>query len=116
MINWIYFFHAWGFQPKFAAIADIHGCDSCRAMWLTGFAEEDRPKASEAMQLFKEANRMLNELDTAYQTHGVVNIMDAQSHSDINTGHLLSILLFVDAKAENACCSAADHLRRHWHP
>ena len=42
-INWIYFFHAWGFQPKFAAIADIHGCDSCRAMWLTGFAEEDRP-------------------------------------------------------------------------
>ena len=23
-INWIYFFHAWGFQPKFAAIADIH--------------------------------------------------------------------------------------------
>lgn len=62
-INWIYFFHAWSFQPKFAAIADIHGCDSCRAMWLTGFAEEDRPKASEAMQLFKEANRMLNELD-----------------------------------------------------
>ena len=51
-INWIYFFHAWGFQPKFAAIADIHGCDSCRAMWLTGFAEEGRPKASEAMQLF----------------------------------------------------------------
>ena len=57
-INWIYFFHAWGFQPKFAAIADIHGCDSCRAMWLTSFTEEDRPKASEAMQLFKEANRI----------------------------------------------------------
>ena len=38
-INWIYFFHAWGFQPKFAAIADIHGCDSCRAMWLTSFTE-----------------------------------------------------------------------------
>ena len=36
-INWIYFFHAWGFQPKYAAIADIHGCDSCRAMWLAGF-------------------------------------------------------------------------------
>ena len=81
-INWIYFFHAWGFQPKFAAIADIHGCDSCRAMWLTGFAEEDRPKASEAMQLFKEANRMLNELDAAYQTHGVVNIMDANADGD----------------------------------
>ena len=33
-INWIYFFHAWGFQPRYAAIADIHGCDSCRAYWL----------------------------------------------------------------------------------
>ena len=51
-------------------------------MWLTGFAEEDRPKASEAMQLFKEANRMLNELDTAYKTHGVVNIMDANADGD----------------------------------
>ena len=34
-INWIYFFHAWGFQPRFAAIANIHGCDVCRASWLT---------------------------------------------------------------------------------
>ena len=54
-INWIYFFHAWGFQPKFAAIADI---------------------------LFKEANRMLNQLDAVYQTHGVVNIMDANADGD----------------------------------
>ena len=51
-------------------------------MWLTGFAEEDRPKASEAMQLFKEANRMLNQLDAVYQTHGVVNIMDANADGD----------------------------------
>ena len=50
-INWIYFFHAWGFQPRFAAIANIHGCDACRASWLTTFPEEERNKASEAMQL-----------------------------------------------------------------
>ena len=31
-INWIYFFHAWGFQPRFAAIANIHGCDVCRRL------------------------------------------------------------------------------------
>ena len=59
-INWIYFFHAWGFQPKFAAIANIHGCDSCRAMWLAAFPQEERSKAAEAMQLFKEAGRVLN--------------------------------------------------------
>lgn len=81
-INWIYFFHAWGFQPKFAAIADIHGCDACRAVWLASFPEEDRPKASEAMQLLKEANRMLDKLDAEYQTHGVFRLMDANSEED----------------------------------
>lgn len=39
-INWIYFFHAWGFQPRFAAIANIHGCDACRASWLTTFRKK----------------------------------------------------------------------------
>lgn len=40
-INWIYFFHAWGFQPRFAAIANIHGCDACRASWLTTFRKKN---------------------------------------------------------------------------
>ena len=44
-INWIYFFHAWGFQPRFAAIANIHECEACRAGWLSTFKEEERPKA-----------------------------------------------------------------------
>ena len=38
-INWIYFFHAWGFPPRFAAISRIHGCDACRAGWLAEFPE-----------------------------------------------------------------------------
>lgn len=81
-INWIYFFHAWGLQPRFAAIADIHGCDSCRANWLVSFPEEDRIKASEAMQLFKEANRMLNELDEDFEVKGIFRLMEANSDGD----------------------------------
>lgn len=81
-INWIYFFHAWSFQPRFAAIADIHGCDSCRANWLISFPEEDRIKASEAMQLFKEANRMLNELDRDFEVKGIFRLMEANSDGD----------------------------------
>lgn len=81
-INWIYFFHAWGFQPRFAAIADIHGCDACRAAWLAGFAEKERAKASEAMQLFKEAVRMLDQLDATCRTHGIVRIMEANADGD----------------------------------
>ncbi|MDY5813134.1 MAG: vitamin B12 dependent-methionine synthase activation domain-containing protein [Bacteroides sp.] len=81
-INWLYFFHAWGFQPKFSSIARLHGCDSCRVMWLTSFAEADRPKASEAMQLFKEAQRMLAELDSQYSIKGLVELLPAVSDGD----------------------------------
>lgn len=81
-INWIYFFHAWGFQPRFAAIANIHGCDSCRAMWLTTFPEEERNKAAEAMQLFKEANRMLDSLDKDYEVKTIFKLCKANSDGD----------------------------------
>ena len=81
-IIWIYFFHAWGFQPRFATIADIHGCDACRASWLTTFSEEDRAKAAEAMQLLKEANRMLNQLDETYHVHTIFRLCKANADGD----------------------------------
>ena len=82
-INWVYFFHAWGFQPRYAGIANIHGCDACRAMWLVHFPEEERSKAAEAMQLFKEANRMLRLLDEkGYQTHAIFRLTEANSEEN----------------------------------
>ena len=81
-INWIYFFHAWGFQPRFAGIADVHGCDTCRALWLRDFPVEDRPKAAEALQLFKEAQRMLWQLDEEYHVHGVFRLCRANAEGD----------------------------------
>ena len=81
-LNWIYFFHAWGFQPRVAAIANIHGCDSCRALWLTTFPEEERTKASEAMQLFKEANRMLDRLDETISIHCIFRLCQANADGD----------------------------------
>ena len=81
-INWIYFFHAWGFQPRFASIADIHGCDACRAGWLAGFPTEERSKAAEAMQLHKEAMRMLKALDGSYKVYAVYRLMEANSDGD----------------------------------
>ena len=82
-INWVYFFHAWGFQPRYAGIANIHGCDACRAMWLVRFPEEERSKASEAMQLFKEANRMLRLLDEkGYRTHAIFRLTKANSEEN----------------------------------
>lgn len=81
-VNWLYFFHAWGFQPRFATIAHIHGCDACRAMWLAGFPEEERAKAAEAMQLLKEANRMLDLLDRDFRVHTVYRLCKANADGD----------------------------------
>ncbi|WP_418661343.1 vitamin B12 dependent-methionine synthase activation domain-containing protein [Bacteroides ilei] len=81
-INWIYFFHAWGFQPRFAAIAGIHGCDSCRGGWIAGFPEEDRPKATEAVRLYQDAVHMLNQVDMRYQVYSLYKLMDANSDGD----------------------------------
>ena len=82
-INWVYFFHAWGFQPCHATIADIHGCDACRALWLVRFPEPERAKAAEAMQLFKEAQRMLNRLDEeGFQTHALFRLCEANSEGN----------------------------------
>lgn len=69
-INWVYFFHAWGFPASFASIAQLCGCDSCKAQWLTNFPESERSRAAEAMQLHKEAIRMLHELSSrGYRVH-----------------------------------------------
>ncbi|GHU57172.1 methionine synthase [Bacteroidia bacterium] len=61
-INWKFFFAAWGLSGQYAEITGIHGCDTCRAQWLATFSEDEQPKASEAMQLHKDAVRLLNRL------------------------------------------------------
>lgn len=81
-INWIYFFHAWGFQPRFAAVARVHGCEACRAGWVASFDEADRAKAAQAVQLYQEAQQMLNELDAQGTVQGVVRLVDANADGD----------------------------------
>ena len=76
-INWIYFFHAWGFPPRFATAARIHGCDACRASWLAGFPETERMRAAEAMQLLKDAQRMLAHLDEDFLTYALFGLYPA---------------------------------------
>lgn len=81
-INWIYFFHAWGFQPRFATIANLHGCDSCRALWLASFPQADCNKAAEAMQLFKEAQRMLARQEGVLQMKCLFRLCRANADGD----------------------------------
>ena len=81
-INWTYFFHAWGFPPRFASIANVHGCDSCRALWLASFPVEERAQAAEAMQLLKEAERMLSSLNGKFSTYAICRLCEANADGD----------------------------------
>jgi len=61
-INWVYFFHAWGFSPRHATIATVCDCVSCQSNWIFSFPYEERLKAQEAVHLFMEAQQTLRDL------------------------------------------------------
>jgi len=81
-INWLYFFHAWGFPARLASISKVHGCEACRLNWLTGFPKEERSKASEAIKLFDEAQKILKEADSQIHTHAQIGLYEANSQDD----------------------------------
>ena len=60
LINWRAFMSAWGLDASLGAVAEIGGCDHCRAQWLASVPQAQVAKAAEAMQLAKEANRALD--------------------------------------------------------
>lgn len=81
-INWIYYFHAWGMEPCFAAIADIHDCAACRASWIASFAQEEQPKAREAMKLYDEAMEQLRQWANESICHALFLLAEAYSEGD----------------------------------
>lgn len=78
-INWLYFFHAWGFAPRFASISQLHDCQACRAQWIGQFPADEQPKAQEAIRLWQEAQRMLRQLDARYRVHGQVRLVECHA-------------------------------------
>lgn len=62
-INWRPFFAAWKLDASFASIAEVKGCGCMKAVWLAGHDKKDINQAAQAMQLYKEANKLLDELE-----------------------------------------------------
>ena len=61
-IDWVFFFMAWRMGGKYEGIETVHDCLSCKMSWLQQFPEADRPKAEEALKLFKDAQEMLRQM------------------------------------------------------
>lgn len=76
-IHWLYFFHAWGFPAQYGSIARVHGCKACRQAWLDSFPADERNRATEAMQLYDDAQQLLREMDGRYQTHAIAGLFPA---------------------------------------
>ena len=82
-ISWSYFFHAWGFPAKFAAVAEIHDCSACVSAWINSFpTQEDRERAAEAVKLYRDAKKMLCDDDGKYDFRGRFGLFDANSNND----------------------------------
>ena len=64
-INWRSFFAVWQLDASLAQVALIGGCDHCKAQWLASQPQEQRGKAAQAMQLHKEAQRLLDSMQSA---------------------------------------------------
>ncbi len=84
LINRRQFFHTWGLDASLASITDVRGCDHFRAQWLASVPEQQRLKAAEAMQLWKEAVRVLDNWSKpgALSIHARVALLAAGSSPD----------------------------------
>ena len=58
-IDWTFFYLAWRISGKYEGIENVDDCLSCKMTWLQQFPEVDRPKAEEALKLYKDAQAML---------------------------------------------------------
>ena len=61
-IDWGFFFMAWRMSGKYEGIETVHDCLSCKTTWLQQFPAADRPRAEEALKLFKDAQEMLRNM------------------------------------------------------
>lgn len=115
-INWLYFFHAWGFPARYASISKVHGCIACRRNWLQAFPADERERAAEAMKLYDEAQQLLRQWDEdGMHTHFRVRLMRANSDGeDIllpETESRLPLLRQQHPASEGPCLCLADFVR-----
>lgn len=80
-IDWKFFFHSWNLSARYASVQNIDDCPSCRTTWLNSFPEQEREKAAEGMQLFRDAKALLDQLvfDKSDYINAVFGIFEAYS-------------------------------------
>ena len=116
LINWRAFFTAWKMEASFASLAEVEGCDHCRAQWLAAQPKANINKAMEAMQLLKDARAAINRLirDANQSIRARVALLPARGGEDIITictdeGEMALPVLRCQKDSE-VCASLADFI------
>lgn len=116
-INWLYFFHAWGFPARYGSIAKVHGCKACRENWISTFSSEEQARAKEAIKLYDDAQELLNQCDEQFRVHAIVGIFPANSDNDNivlttddNRERTIPLLRQQTENAEGTCLCLSDFI------
>lgn len=117
-IDWRFYFLAWRLPGRYEGIEKVHNCRSCDAKWLMGFEEKDRPKAEEALKLFRDTQEMLRDVveNKLLKINAVYSIFPAYSENDniiieAETGKItLPTLRQQKPSADGFCYSLSDFL------
>ena len=115
-IDWVFFFMAWRMSGKYDGIESVHDCESCKKSWLYQFPISDRPKAEEALKLFKDAREMLRQMldEKIVSVHASFGIFPAYAIDDDicieNEGKTITLPMLRQqhAATDGFCYSLAD--------
>lgn len=83
-LDWKFFFHSWNLSARYASLENMDDCPSCTQQWLNSFPESEREKAAEGMSLFRDAQKMLNQLahSRAKYINAVFGVYEANSDNE----------------------------------
>ncbi len=83
-INWKYFFHAWKIAGNYDGIETVCNCPACVTAWLQKFTLQERPKAEEALKLFRDAQTCLRSFlqENILQIYAVWTFLRAKSEGN----------------------------------
>jgi len=88
-IDWRFFFMAWRLTGTFNGIEKV--TPETEKEWISGFKEEERDKAKEALKIYREANEMLDRIENEkmLRANAVFGLYPANAKGD-------DIILFED--------------------
>ena len=109
-INWTFFFNAWKLSGHYGELSMLHDCEGCRAVWLD--KQDEQAKAKEALKLYDDAQRILNQLVSGACCEAIYGFLPAESIGDdiCIGGETFPILRRQTPNDKGFCLSLADYV------